>query len=159
MIEQRSSQLQCKRTEAESVDITVQPCSVDLTAFGGYPNSENSDDFAVTGDGKDASAFGLDTGLFEGENLLEIMHYYSENTQKDYYYGVGVLGDLAPEETVELRVRYIVNNGEMPTDSSGTYLLPPLDLLAATVVVPEPSTALLLGSGLLGLAVAGKRRS
>jgi len=117
---------------------------------GGYPDIPNGDGSADTGDGKVASAFGLDADT----SLLKILEFSSGTT--DYYYGVGALGDLLPGETAFLTVRYIVNNETMPVIGNDV-ILPPLAVLGATV--PEPSTGLLLLSGLLGLAAAGRRRS
>jgi hypothetical protein len=42
------------------------------------------------------------------------------------------------------------------TDSAGNFFLTPA---SATAIVPEPTTAALLGLGIFGLAVAGRRRS
>ena len=62
---------------------------------------------------------------------------------------------LADGESGSFAVRYVVNEA-LPI-AGGNLVLPPLDLLGT--VIPEPSTLLLLASGLGMLATGRQRRS
>jgi hypothetical protein len=93
----------------------------------------------------------LEVGL-DG-NLLDIVKFTANGM--DYFFGAVDLGMLAPGESREFRVRYIVSSGAMPIVSNQV-VMPPLKLVAQ--VVPEPGTLALLLSGLAGIAVAGRPR-
>jgi hypothetical protein len=92
-------------------------------------------------------------------NLVEILEYSAGGV--DYFYGAVALGDLTaegPGSSVSIDVRYIVG-GKLP-GSRGKLFLPPLGVQALTgfTQVPEASTGGLMLIGLLGLALAGRRR-
>lgn len=88
------------------------------------------------------------------DNLVTVLEFTSTNGTRRLY-GTELLGDLAPGQTVDIRVRYIVA-GPLPL-IDGELLLPALGLagLEGSQYVPEPGT---LGLVLLGLAAIGLRR-
>lgn len=94
------------------------------------------------------------TGL-DGD-LLEILAYSFGGD--DFAFGVVQLPDLAEGEFVDITVRYVVG-GPLPGGGGGA--LPPLGvaLLNSYEVVPEPTTALLLGVGLVLCRLSRQRRS
>lgn len=73
----------------------------------------------------------------------------------DYFFGAVDLGRLAPGESRDFLVRYVVSGGPMPIVNHHV-VMPPLRLLG--VVVPEPGTLGLLATGLAGIALVGRRR-
>jgi hypothetical protein len=95
-------------------------------------------------------AIGLDA------DLLRLLAYSAGGT--DYVYGAAALPDLADGESAEILVRYVVAGPLVVQDASE--LLAPLGLAVAAsyTSVPEPSTGLLLGGALAGLAAAERRR-
>jgi hypothetical protein len=90
--------------------------------------------------GLDANLLVLLSYSFSGGNLL---------------YGAIQLPDLAPGAMAQLTVRYVVAGGLATGDT-----LPPLGVsgLRNYALVPEPASALLLGGGVLWLALARRRR-
>lgn len=86
-------------------------------------------------------------------NLLDIVKYTALGN--DYYFGAVDLGSLAPGESRQFTVRYIVSSGPMPIVNNQV-VMPPLKLLS--VVVPEPGSIALLLTGLAGIALAGRAR-
>ena len=79
----------------------------------------------------------------------------------EFLYPAVSLGSLAAGASVQFQVRYIVN-GELPfgpdlvPPEGPDLVMPPLRLLG--VVVPEPGTAALFATGLLGLAARRRRQ-
>lgn len=110
--------------------------SVNLAPFPG----------AITQNGYPNLGVGLDG------NLLDIVQY---TAGADYYFGAVDLGSLAPGQSRQFTVRYVVTSGPMPIISNQV-VMPPLKLLS--VVVPEPGTLALLFTGLAGIAVFGRKR-
>jgi hypothetical protein len=92
----------------------------------------------------------LDVAL--DDNLVGVLAY-TGTTSGTRYYGAIPLGDLAMGETATFTMRYIVS-GNLPLIDSRC-LLPQLSAaaLVAGDYVPEPTTAVLLALGLLGVAV------
>lgn len=86
-------------------------------------------------------------------HLLKIVKYTFMDV--DYFFGAVDLGRLAPGESRDFLVRYIVSGGPMPIVGNNV-VMPPLKLLG--VVVPEPGTFALLLSGLAGIALVGRKR-
>jgi hypothetical protein len=84
-------------------------------------------------------------------DLLSILQYTVSAT--DYFWGAAPLGVLAPGESSDITVRYVVN-APLPTSSSlpgNPRVLPPLSGFG--YVVPEPKLLVLLGSAFAGLAL------
>lgn len=92
------------------------------------------------------------TGL--DADLLELLSYSFGGD--DFVFGVAVLPDLAQGESAEITVRYVIG-GPLPIGLNPP--LPPLGVAALNSyeVVPEPSTALLLGLGLGVLGICRRR--
>lgn len=86
-------------------------------------------------------------------NLVKIVKYTAGGM--DYFFGAVDLGRLAPGESRDFLVRYVVRGGPMPIVGNDI-VIPPLKMMG--VLVPEPGTLVLLLSGLAGLAVAGRAR-
>jgi hypothetical protein len=89
-------------------------------------------------------------------NLFSVLAYTSLDTTVRHY-GVVPLGDLAPEQSVDFVVRYIVA-GSLPV-MNDEYVLPKLGVagLEGATWIPEPGTLLLLGAGLVAIG-SRKRR-
>lgn len=91
------------------------------------------------------------TGL--DADLLSLLAYSFAGD--DFLYGVIALPDLAPGAAVQVTLRYVVAGPLAPGGA-----LPPLGAaaLGSYRLVPEPSTAALLGAGTLWLAAAARSR-
>lgn len=89
-------------------------------------------------------------------DLLKLVSYTSGGT--DYVYGAAPLPDLDVGQTAEITVRYVVA-GPLAVQN-GSLRIAPLGLtVAATYAeVPEPSTLMLIGGALGGLAIFGRIR-
>jgi len=111
--------------------------SVNLAPFPG----------AITQNGYPNLGVGLDG------NLLDVVKYTAMGT--DSFFGAVELGSLAPGQSRQFTVRYVVTSGPMPIVANQV-VMPPLKLLS--VVVPEPGTIALLAAGLAGIAVFGRAR-
>lgn len=83
-------------------------------------------------------------------NLLQILRY---DVGDVFHLGAVLLGDLAPGDTAEVTVRYVVA-GELLSDG-GSLVMPPLSTLGLAEV-PEPGSAILFALGIA--ALAGRRR-
>lgn len=84
------------------------------------------------------------------DGLVEVLRYTAEG--QTYLFGAIPLGPLAPGESKQVRIRYIVG-GALPL-VGGSYQLPQLavsGVLEATLV-PEPSSWLLVVAGLVAVA-------
>jgi hypothetical protein len=86
-------------------------------------------------------------------NLLGIARYSVRGM--DFFFGSVNVGPLDPGESVSFTVRYIVSSGPMPIVENNI-VMPPLKVVA--MVVPEPTTLVLLVVGFGGIAVFGRRR-
>ena len=94
---------------------------------------------------------GLDAGLLD---LLEFV----PSSGPSIVYGAVQLPDLGQGESAEIVVRYVVGGPLQLNDAS--QVLAPLGLAMAVTyaTVPEPSTLLLCGLALAGIAVGGRKR-
>jgi len=97
-------------------------------------------------------------------NRISILEYLSGGQQ--YWFGMvslGGLGNGTPGErpqSTQFTMRYIVG-GDMPF-SGHVQVMPPIGVYALnreTPIVPEPSTALLLASGLVAIGMAKRSRA
>ncbi len=86
-------------------------------------------------------------------NLLDIAKYTAMGM--DFYFGSVNVGPLGPGDSASFTVRYIVSSGPMPIVGNNI-VMPPLKVVA--MVVPEPTTLVLLLAGFGGLAVFGRRQ-
>lgn len=86
-------------------------------------------------------------------NLLDITRFTSAGM--DFFFGSLPVGPLAPGASASFLVRYVVSSGPLPIVGSNV-VIPPLKVVA--MVVPEPTTFVLLVTGLGGLAALGRRR-
>jgi hypothetical protein len=73
----------------------------------------------------------------------------------DFFLGSVNVGPLDPGESVSFTVRYIVSSGPLPIVENNI-VMPRLKVVA--MVVPEPTTLVLLVVGFGGIAVFGRRR-
>lgn len=100
----------------------------------------------------DAGVFGLEIDSEANWTLFE----GSEGVYPAFF-----LGDLGPGEesalSPDVPVNYIFD-GALAQDSGGTNVFPRFKVGYATAPIPEPTTVALLGVGLIGLGVAGRRR-
>jgi len=103
---------------------------------------------AITPDGYPNLPVGLDG------HLVDIVRYTAGGV--DYFFGAADLGSLAPGQSRQFTVRYIVSGGPMPIVVNNQVVMPPLKVVAQ--VVPEPGTLALLLTGLAGIALAGRPR-
>jgi hypothetical protein len=94
------------------------------------------------------TATDLGTGLMGGE----VVHTQRNNGVFSYNFDVTAPAALG---TFDLNAAMLAYNGDF--GNSGD--LWDTTMFRITVVVPEPATALLLGMGLAGLAVASRRRA
>jgi hypothetical protein len=93
------------------------------------------------------TAFQLDLG--SGDQLpLEV----ALNEELARFYAAFVAGDLAPKKKIKEKI-YL----RAETDSLQKGDLVTLAMASRALVTPEPATALMLGLGLLGLALCGRR--
>jgi hypothetical protein len=92
-------------------------------------------------------------------NLFSVVKYTHPGANTPLFFGALSLGSLAANgsagDSTQIRVRYIVA-GALP--ESGANLVMPPFTVAGLINVPEPSTLLLVGSGAVLLAAAGRRR-
>jgi hypothetical protein len=88
--------------------------------------------------------------------LVDLLAYSVGNTE--YLLGAAELGNLGVGDSVDITVRYIVT-GPLAGGTSG--LLPALgaSVLGSYAFVPEPTTAVLVASGLLVLTAATRRKT
>ena len=93
------------------------------------------------------------------KNLFSIVQYTYPGAKAPLFFGALSLGSLTgfgtAGDSTQIRVRYIVA-GALP--QNGDNLVMPVFTVAALVNVPEPSTLILLGSGLALCAALGRRR-
>lgn len=93
------------------------------------------------------------------KNLFSIVQYTYPGATTPLFFGALSLGSLGAngtsDDSTQIRVRYILA-GALP--ASGANLVTPPFTVAALVNVPEPSTLVLLGSGLALFAAASRRR-
>jgi hypothetical protein len=104
--------------------------SVDFS--GGYPN--------------------VDVAL--DQNLYQI--FGLSDGEDESFFGALFVGHLDANASAMITVRYIVA-GNLPAQVGGTLVMPPFGL-TGLLAMPEPTSVVLLGLGLAGLAVARKRR-
>lgn len=97
------------------------------------------------------------TGL--DADTLVLLSYSFANT--DYVYGALQLPTLAPNQTANVLVRYVVAGALAPGNPAQLPSLGVAVLGSYRVIVPEPASAALLGAGLIALAarVGRARRS
>jgi hypothetical protein len=86
-------------------------------------------------------------------NLLEIARF--SHAGMDFFFGSVNVGPLEPGQSAAFLVRYVVSSGPMPIVGEDL-VMPPLKVVA--MVVPEPTTLVLLVAGFSGLAAFGRRR-
>lgn len=86
-------------------------------------------------------------------NLLDIARF--THAGMDFFFGSVNVGGLAPGESASFLVRYVVSSGPLPIVGNNV-VMPPLKVVA--MVVPEPTTLVLLVAGFGGLAAFGRRR-
>lgn len=85
--------------------------------------------------------------------LLDIARYSVMGM--DFFFGSVNVGGLEPGESASFLVRYVVSSGPLPIVGNNV-VMPPLKVVA--MVVPEPTTLVLLATGFGGLAAFGRRR-
>ena len=86
-------------------------------------------------------------------NLLDIARF--THAGMNFFFGSVNVGALEPGESASFLVRYVVSSGPLPIVGSNV-VMPPLKVVA--MVVPEPTTLVLLIAGFGGLAAVGRRQ-
>ena len=86
--------------------------------------------------------------------LVDLVEYSFAGV--DYLVGAMPLGDLSPGDFVDITVRYIVA-GPLAGDDPAQLPALGLSVLGSYTIVPEPSTAVLVGLGLVAFGVARRR--
>ena len=86
-------------------------------------------------------------------NLLDIARF--THAGMNFFFGSVNVGALEPGESASFLVRYVVSSGPLPIVGNNV-VTPPLNVVA--MVVPEPTTLVLLIAGFGGLAAVGRRR-
>ena len=103
-------------------------------------------------------------GFADPNNPQDMVWSFFEVTRTDpqalpVYLMAVDLGLVGAGESVSFDMPYYLEQPQGFLDGSGfTVVLPTLELMTVFTVVPEPTTGLMLGLGIGGLAIAGRRR-